>query len=109
MGVFLQVDPIEFEGGTLGLSSFVQNDPFGWSDPTGLTPGGSGTAAQEMGASGATTSMVVTTGSVGVVNAAAGIVRALRVQVLGGVNIDTSNAPTPSGCSENVVRSLEAL
>jgi RHS repeat-associated protein len=36
-GVFLQVDPIEFESGQLGLYHYVGNDPLGWVDPEGLT------------------------------------------------------------------------
>jgi len=37
-GMFLQSDPIGFEGGSLGLYTYVSNDPFGWGDPSGLSP-----------------------------------------------------------------------
>lgn len=36
-GVFLQVDPIGFNGGDSNLYAFVANNPLNWDDPTSLT------------------------------------------------------------------------
>ncbi|WP_227288082.1 RHS repeat-associated core domain-containing protein [Boseongicola sp. H5] len=46
-GRFLQRDPIGFASGDLNLYAYVENDPYNWTDPSGLTtmgvagPGGS--------------------------------------------------------------------
>ncbi len=36
VGMFLQTDPIGFAGGDLNIYAYVGNDPFNWSDPSGL-------------------------------------------------------------------------
>lgn len=38
IGQFLQVDPLGFGGGQLGLFHYVHNDPFNQRDPSGLSP-----------------------------------------------------------------------
>jgi RHS repeat-associated protein len=37
-GRFLQRDPIGFASGDLNLYAYVENDPYNWTDPSGLTP-----------------------------------------------------------------------
>jgi hypothetical protein len=36
--MFLQRDPIGFSSGDLNLYAYVENNPFNWSDPSGLSP-----------------------------------------------------------------------
>ena len=36
-GQFLQRDPIGFAGGDLNLYTYVENDPYNWTDPSGLS------------------------------------------------------------------------
>ena len=38
IGQFLQRDPIGFSSGDLNLYAYVENNPFNWSDPSGLSP-----------------------------------------------------------------------
>ncbi len=57
LGQFIQSDPIGFAGGDLNIYAYVQNDPFNWSDPSGLSTadeiaGGAGSAAMLAGAMG---------------------------------------------------------
>ena len=37
LGQFIQSDPIGFAAGDLNIYAYVGNDPFNWTDPTGLT------------------------------------------------------------------------
>ena len=48
VGTFVQVDPIEFESGTLNIYSYVQQDPINWIDPDGHAAlyGSGGSASQ---------------------------------------------------------------
>ncbi len=39
-GQFLQRDPIGFASGDLNLYAYVENDPYNWTDPSGLTQAG---------------------------------------------------------------------
>jgi RHS repeat-associated protein len=36
LGQFIQRDPIGFAAGDLNLYAYVWNDPYNWSDPSGL-------------------------------------------------------------------------
>ncbi len=38
IGQFIQADPIGFAAGDLNIYTYVENDPFNWSDPSGLGP-----------------------------------------------------------------------
>ena len=40
IGMFLQRDPIGFSSGDLNLYAYVENNPFNWSDPSGLEAAG---------------------------------------------------------------------
>lgn len=42
-GQFLQRDPIGFAAGDLNLYAYVWNDPYNWTDPSGLMPAGNAT------------------------------------------------------------------
>ena len=37
LGQFIQSDPIGFAAGDLNIYAYVENDPFNWTDPSGLT------------------------------------------------------------------------
>ena len=40
LGMFIQSDPIGFAAGDLNIYAYVENDPFNWTDPSGLASDG---------------------------------------------------------------------
>ena len=104
LGQFIQSDPIGFAAGDLNIYTYVGNDPFNWSDPSGLSStdemvGGAGSAAMAAGAMAR-----ITPGMVGAAtNIMAMLLLAANISGDSGPNTDSDDDtdtadPPPPGC-----------
>ncbi|MEP4627159.1 MAG: collagen-binding domain-containing protein [Tateyamaria sp.] len=107
-GLFMQSDPIGFEGGSFSLYSYVSNNPFELSDPSGLAPTVDFVnRAQADIANSISRNTDVAVGAIflaGEVNAilSAGLPFAIKVK-----GTEISSAP-PGVCSSDVFNALQA-
>ncbi|WP_375552746.1 RHS repeat-associated core domain-containing protein [Rhodophyticola porphyridii] len=91
-GRFLQRDPIGFASGDLNLYAYVENDPYNWTDPSGLTAvDGAATIGRSAGMS---------TGLSGLFGGVLNLVNAIRASLVSAAAIGTGVAMNQSGDGE---------
>nr|WP_286193644.1 RHS repeat-associated core domain-containing protein [Boseongicola sp. H5] len=91
-GRFLQRDPIGFASGDLNLYAYVENDPYNWTDPSGLTAvDGAATIGRSAGMS---------TGLSGLFGGVLNLANAIRASLVSAAAIGTGVAMNQSGDGE---------
>jgi RHS repeat-associated protein len=108
-GVFVQVDPIEFGGGSLSVTNYTSNDPFNWSDPTGLSEAAQGASISTKSA--AEGVMRSTTTGVAAITAA-GYIAGIIEEAINLHNYPRRIAPNSGReitCTEETIRKLNEL
>jgi RHS repeat-associated protein len=108
-GVFAQVDPIEFGSGQLGISAYVDSDPFNMNDPSGTTES---KAAADLGTISAASGLRASTNiGVAAITAAGGISTILQNIVLGDFRAELKDGKFKMGgfgyCSPSQHASLQ--
>ena len=105
-GLFLQQDPLEFKAGSFNVFGYVQQNPYRFSDPTGMI---STTEFRKASADYAATGISVFTPDMEATIALSGsIARALQFSVTG-TNIDAIPAINKPNCSSKILSMLQAM
>jgi len=108
-GVFMQDDPIGFNGGQANLMAYVNNNPFNFKDPSGTTQ--AWTLRQQSGAAGANGVLAATAIGNGVLASAGTLSR--MISGLEGTMVQTGIQNSPSGdpglCAARIRNAMSQL
>ena len=109
--MFLQRDPIGFEGGQLGLYSYVSNDPFSWVDPSGFSSAEAGLFMGAGTGSAMTSSYGTFSGVTSVVGRILNLLKTASKISLPTTVVGSSapDMPPPGNCSKDFVRKIRKL
>ena len=93
LGMFIQSDPIGFAAGDLNIYAYVENDPFNWTDPSGLASDGDVLTAGIVATTRSTMGII----GRGLMGAALDISSMIRAASLIGILSMTGDDDTPPG------------